>query len=102
MLIIALVGNMIASASAGNPSIVNYDMFVAVFGMLSLLYLLPTAIMDNFYHPLVGTALDGLNTLFWLCAAIATAAYLGVHKYVCFHHEVSSFGGFPHRFVSSY
>lgn len=76
----ALVGNMIATAFAGNSAMVNYDMFVSVFGMLSLLYLLPTAFMESYSMPLVNMALDVLNTLFWFCAAVATAAYLGVHS----------------------
>jgi len=78
----ALVGSMIATAIKGNPSIVNYDMFVAVFGMLSVLYLIATIFFDSFENPLIATILDGLNTLFWLCGGIATAAYLGVHRYV--------------------
>lgn len=80
LLVIALVGNMIATSTAGNPSIVNYDMFVAVFGMLSLVYLIPTTFKEGLGMPVVNIALDVLNTLFFLCAGIATAAYLGVHS----------------------
>ncbi|KAF2874593.1 marvel domain-containing protein [Massariosphaeria phaeospora] len=76
----ALVGNMIATSTAGNSALVNYDIFVAVFGMLSLLYLLPSAFMESFNVPMVSIALDALNVLFWFCAAVATAAYLGVHS----------------------
>lgn len=77
----ALVGNMIATAIAGNPSIVNYDMFVAVFAMLSLFYLIPATLKEDFaFHPIIMVALDTLNVLFFLCGAIATAAYLGVHS----------------------
>ncbi|KAI9849853.1 MAG: hypothetical protein M1837_000067 [Sclerophora amabilis] len=77
----ALVGNMIAEAFAGNPSIINYDMFVAVFSMLSLLYLIPVAIKDSFaMHPLIPLILDVLNTLFFLCGGIAMAAILRVHS----------------------
>jgi hypothetical protein len=76
----ALVGNMIATAYSGNSAMVNYDMFVAIFGMLSLLYLLPTSFLDSYSVPMVNIALDALNVLFWFCAAVATAAYLGVHS----------------------
>jgi len=77
----ALVGNMIATAFAGNPSIVNYDMFVAVFGMLSLFYLIPATFNEGFqFHPALMVGLDVLNTLFFLIGGIATAAYLGVHS----------------------
>jgi hypothetical protein len=83
----ALVGNMIATAFAGNSAMVNYVMFVSVFGMASLLYLLPTSFLDSFHVPLVVIALDALNALFWFCAAVALPAYLGVHSCsnrVCF------------------
>ncbi|ORY03861.1 marvel domain-containing protein [Clohesyomyces aquaticus] len=80
LIVMALVGNMIATAVAGNSAMVNYDMFVAVFGMASLLYLLPTAFLDSFSAPMVNIALDALNVLFWFCGAVATAAYLHVHS----------------------
>ncbi|KAF2758343.1 putative non-classical export protein Nce2 [Pseudovirgaria hyperparasitica] len=80
LLLISLIGNIIHDAYAGNPSIINYDMFVAVFGMLSLIYLIPTSIKDGMAIPIVTMALDGLNTLFWLIGGIATAAYLGAHS----------------------
>jgi hypothetical protein len=76
----ALVGNMIATAIAGNPAIVNYDMFVAVFGMLSLFYLLPSTFLERFDIPLANIVLDALNALFWFCGAVATAAILKVHS----------------------
>lgn len=80
LIIMALVGNMIATAVAGNSAMVNYVMFVSVFGMGSLLYLLPTAFLDSFSVPIITMVLDGLNVLFWFCAAVALPAYLGVHS----------------------
>ena len=72
---------MISNAKAGNPSIVNYDMFVAILGALSLLYLIPATLKDSFMiHPTIPLILDILNTLFWFIAAVATAAKLGVHS----------------------
>jgi formate-dependent nitrite reductase membrane component NrfD len=76
----ALVGNMIATSYTGNSAMVNYDIFVSVFGMLSLLYLLPTTFLDSYNIPIVNIALDALNVLFWFIAGVATAAYLGVHS----------------------
>lgn len=77
----ALVGNMIASANAGNPSIVNYDMFVAVFGMLSLIYLIPATFKEDLAgHPLILVGLDVLNSLFFFCGAVAMAAKLHTHS----------------------
>ena len=81
ILVLALVGNMIAAAFGGNPSVINYDMFVAVFAILSLIYLTVIAFNDSFVgHGLVPIILDLLNTLFWFCAAVAMAAELGVHS----------------------
>jgi len=80
-LILALVGNMIADAIAGNPSIVNYTMFVAVFSMLSLFYLIAASVNEGFaIIPILPLIIDGLNTLFFFVGAIALAAYLGVHS----------------------
>lgn len=80
LIIMALVGNMIATAISGNSAMVNYVMFTSVFGMLSLLYLLPTSFLDSYHVPIVSIVLDALNVLFWFCAAVALPAYLGVHS----------------------
>ncbi|KAI9735947.1 MAG: hypothetical protein M1834_001413 [Cirrosporium novae-zelandiae] len=77
----ALVGNMIASAFAGNPSIINYDMFVAVFAMLSLFYLIAADYSESFIiHPMIMLGVDALNTIFFFCGAVAMAAKLQVHS----------------------
>ncbi|EXJ95586.1 hypothetical protein A1O1_00708 [Capronia coronata CBS 617.96] len=77
----SLVGNIIAMAFAGNPSIINYDMFVAAFGMLSLFYLIAIAFNDGFTgHPIIPVVLDALNVIFFFCAAVAMAAELGAHS----------------------
>ncbi|KAF1354846.1 marvel domain-containing protein [Delphinella strobiligena] len=81
LLIMALVGNMIATAYSGNPSLVNYDMFVAVFSMLSLFYLIPATVKEAFQgHPLLMVVLDALNAIFFFCGAVAMAAELHVHS----------------------
>lgn len=77
----SLVGNMIASAFAGNPSLVNYDMFVAAFSMLSLFYLIAICFREQFtIHKFVPASLDLLNAIFFFCAAVAMAAELGAHS----------------------
>ena len=87
----ALTGNMIATASGGNPSIVNYVIFVSVFGMLSLFYLIVATIKEDFsIAPIFMVVADALNVLFFLVGGIALAAYLGVHS--CNNHVCS----FPH------
>ena len=77
----AIIGNVIADASHGNPSIVNFSMACAVIAMLSLFYLIPAAFMESLsIGGIVPLALDVLNTVFWFCAAVAFAAELGVHS----------------------
>ena len=81
LLIMALVGNMIHEAVGGNPSIVNYVMFVAVISMLSLFYLIAVTFSEGFVIiPILPVIVDALNTLFFLIGGIALAAYLGVHS----------------------
>ena len=77
----ALVGNMIAESFAGNASVINYDMFVAVFAMLTLFYLIVIAFKEQFtFHKFVPAALDLLNALFWFIAAVTMSAELGAHS----------------------
>lgn len=80
VLIMALIGNAIHEAIGGNPSIVNYVIFVSVFALLSLIYLIGATIMESFAIPLAVVILDAVNTLFFLIGGIALAAYLGVHS----------------------
>lgn len=77
----AIVGNMIHEAIGGSPSIINYVMFVAVFGMLSLIYLITGTVNEAFsISPFFMLAADALNVLFFLIGGIALAAELGVHS----------------------
>lgn len=77
----SLIGAMIAQAISGNPATVNYNMFVAAFGMLSLFYLIPAAWSDSFQgHALLPIVLDGLNMLFFFAGGTALAAGLGAHS----------------------
>lgn len=79
---------MIHEASSGNPSVVNYVMFVAVFSALSLIYLVGASINEAFaLSPIIPLAVDALNVLFFLAGGIALAAKLGAHSCsnkVCF------------------
>ena len=77
----ALIGNMIAEAFSGNPSTVNYTIYVAVFGMFSLIYLIPASFNINWAgHPIIMIIIDALNCIFFFCAAIALAAKLECHS----------------------
>ncbi|KAI9855374.1 MAG: hypothetical protein M1813_009832 [Trichoglossum hirsutum] len=80
LLILALVGNMVHEATHGNPSVVNYQIFVGAFSFLSLIYLFPSALTDRFRYRLVTLVLDALNTLFFFAGGVALAARLGVHS----------------------
>jgi hypothetical protein len=81
VIIMSLIGNVIAMAFAGNPSLINYDMFVAAFAMLSLFYLILIAFNESFTgHPIFPVILDLLNVIFLFCAAVAMAAELHVHS----------------------
>ncbi|KAL8979023.1 MAG: hypothetical protein Q9205_005545 [Flavoplaca limonia] len=80
LIILALTGNVIAEAFRGNHSIINYIMFVAVFAMLSLLYLIGAAIIESIAIPIAMLALDAINTLLFVIGGIALAAYMGVHS----------------------
>ncbi|KAJ6131618.1 hypothetical protein N7523_001324 [Penicillium sp. IBT 18751x] len=86
LLIMSLIGNMIAQAFAGNPSSINYTMFVSAFSMFTLFYLFPASWNPDWaIHPIFMIILDALNAIFFFCAAIALAAKLEVHS--CTNHE---------------
>jgi len=81
LIVLALISSSVASTPGGDPAIINYDLFVAVFAMLSLFYLTAATFNSNFeFHPAIMLALDILNVLWWFIGAIATAAILGVHS----------------------
>ena len=81
LIIMSLIGNVIAMAFAGNPSLINYDIFVTAFSMLSLFYLIAVAFNEGFAgHPIFPVVVDLLNVLFLFCAAVAMAAELKVHS----------------------
>jgi hypothetical protein len=72
---------MIAESFAGNPSTVNYSMYVSAFSMLSLFYLVPASFNSDWaLHPIIMVVVDALNCVFFFCAAIALAAKLTCHS----------------------
>jgi len=76
-LAMVLVANMVASTGSG-PAIINFDLFVAVFTLLSLVYLIVATINESFvFHPALILALDLANTIWLFIGAVATAALLG-------------------------
>lgn len=72
---------MIHDAIGGNPSVVNYVMFVAVFTMIALIYLVAASISPSLVvSPFLMVLMDGLCTLFFLAGGIALGAKLHVHS----------------------
>lgn len=80
LLITSLVGNVIADAFAGNPSSINYAIFVAVFSWIVLLYGMVAAFMESLAIPVVMMVMDGLATVFTFIAGVVLAARLHVHS----------------------
>lgn len=79
LLITALLGNVIADASGGTPSQINYCMFVAVLSWIVLLI--------GFAEPFIRSiplralvAADFLAIFFTFVAAVLLSAKLGVHS----------------------
>jgi len=80
IIILGVIGNAIDEAFAGNPSSVNYSIFVAVFSFLVVLYGLLAAFMESLAIPVLLMALDGFATLFTFIAGVVLAAFLHVHS----------------------
>jgi len=80
ILITSLVGNVIDDAFAGNPSSINYAIFVAVFSWIVLLYGMVAAFMESLAIPVVMMVMDGLATIFTFIAGVVLAAKLHVHS----------------------
>jgi len=76
---------MIHEAVHGNPSVVNYQIFVGAFSFLSLIFILVSAKYEGLHDmKVVVVLLDWLNTLFFFAGGVALAAKLGVHS--CSNH----------------
>jgi len=80
ILVTALVGNAIHDAVGGNPSEVNYSIFVAVFLWLVLIYTTLAGVLESVAVPLAVMVLDVLAVLFTFIAGVVLAAGLGVHS----------------------
>ncbi|KAL2006914.1 hypothetical protein VTN00DRAFT_9582 [Thermoascus crustaceus] len=81
ILVMALIGNIIAQAFAGNPASVNYIMFVSAFSMVSLFYLFPASWSETLRgHPIIMFIVDMLNAIFFLVGGIVLAARLEAHS----------------------
>lgn len=86
LLIMSLAGNMIADAFGGNPSIINYLIFLTAFSFLSLFYLIAATVKESFaIHPLLMVGVDLINAILFFCGAIALPAYLHAHS--CTNHN---------------
>lgn len=80
LLILALLGNAIASAFAGNPSGVNFSMFVAALSAVAVLYTLTASFIEALAIPIALIVIDAILVVFTFIAAVLLAAKLGVHS----------------------
>jgi len=80
LLSLALIGNVIATAFAGNPSAVNYAIFVSVFSLLVVLYGFAAAFVESLAIPIALAVADALATIFSFIAGVVLAAKLHVHS----------------------
>ncbi|EFR02797.1 hypothetical protein MGYG_05797 [Nannizzia gypsea CBS 118893] len=81
VIVMALIGNMIDDAIRGSSSVVNYNLFVSAFILLSLLYLIPASLSDTvMFHPVLTFIIDALCCVFAFCGAIALPARQHVHS----------------------
>merc|ERR1711900_99461 len=77
---LALVGNVIAEAFAGNSSKINYAIFVSVFDMIVILWGIGACFKEGLAIGIVLPILDVIATLLTVIAGIVLAAGLGVHS----------------------
>lgn len=88
LLITALIGNVIHEANGGNPSQINYCMFVAVLSWIVLAIGFVGSFIETL-PPLVLLAADAVAVFFTFIAAVLLSAKLGVHS--CFDNVMSHF-----------
>lgn len=80
LLILALLGNAIADAFAGNPSGVNFSMFVAALSGVAVIYTLTASFIEALAIPIALIIIDTILVIFTFIAAVLLAAKLGVHS----------------------
>jgi hypothetical protein len=90
VIIVGLVGDIFANSywnqiprGEGNPSQINYSMFIGVWTLISACYFFPSilwppVLKQPFLYITAG--LDGLNTIFYMGGAIALAAGMNIHS----------------------
>lgn len=76
----ALIGNVIATAFAGNPSSINYAIFVTVFDMLVVFFGFAAIFMDLSALGIIIAVADVLAAVFTFIAGVVLAAKLHVHS----------------------
>ena len=80
VLITALVGNVIADAFAGNPSSVNFAIFVAALDWVVIIIAVIATFVSALSNPIILMAIDGVALFFNFVAGVLLAAKLGVHS----------------------
>ena len=68
------LGEECGSFTIGEPSVVAFLLFTAIWSILVLITLgLVSIWVKAVNHPIAGTVLDGVTWIFWFSAAVATA-----------------------------
>ncbi|KAH8693918.1 putative non-classical export protein Nce102 [Talaromyces proteolyticus] len=89
VILLGLVGSLEAQSS-WNPESVHFSMFTAAFSMFFLFYLIPASWSEGLAgHPIFLVVIDGLNAIFFFCAAVTLAAR--THGNSCGNHNFIDF-----------
>jgi len=80
LLTLALIGNVIAEAFAGNQATINYAMFTAVISMLVVIFGIVGVFVESLAVPIALMIADGIALFATWIAGIVLAAKLGVHS----------------------
>ena len=80
LITMALVGNVIAEAFAGNNSKINYAMFVSVIDMAIVLWGIAAAFKEELAFGIVLKIADIVAVLATFIAGVVLAAGLGAHS----------------------
>ncbi|CRG88158.1 hypothetical protein PISL3812_05185 [Talaromyces islandicus] len=80
VILLGLVGAL-EHQSSNNPESVHYSMFTAAFSIVFLIFLIPATWNEGLAgHPIILIIIDGLNVIFFFCAAITLSARTRGHS----------------------
>ncbi|CAL3972785.1 hypothetical protein PZA11_004189 [Diplocarpon coronariae] len=77
---LALVGNVVDEAFAGNSSSINFALFVSILDFVFVLYGIAAIFFESLAFGFVGPSIDAVLAIFTFIAGTVLAAKLGVHS----------------------